>query len=227
MSPEIAKLMIAEISRSLVGLDHVAVGASSPIPAAAALLRQQHQPAMRVSILGSEADNNFTDGGRELFDCAAQGRIDAFFFSGVQIDRFGNANLLGLGRFPDLRHRFIGNFGAPYLAGLIPNIILFRTDHSPKSLVERVDFVTAPGTNVRRLVTNKAVFSKSGPTLTLSSIYPSETTASVRQATGFEIDTSFDVPVTEGLGTDDAQLLINVVAPRMTALYPQFVELLV
>ena len=68
---------------ALAGLGHVAVGAQSPIPGSAALLaRARSGGALRVSMLGSEAHSPFTDGGRELFDCAAQGRIDAFFWSG-------------------------------------------------------------------------------------------------------------------------------------------------
>lgn len=226
MNPDRAKLMIAEIKRALDGLGHVAVGANSPIPAAAALLCQRRCPAMRVSILGSQADTNFTDGGRELFDCAAQGRIDAFFFSGVQIDRHGNVNLLGLGRYPDLRHRFIGNFGAPYLAGLVRNIILFRTDHSPKSLVDRVDFISAPGTHVCRLVTDKAVFAKAGPVLKLASLHPTESLESVRQATGFAIEQAAGVGTTEGLDLADERYLLDTVLPRLTALYPRFADLI-
>jgi len=81
------ELLIAVVARMLDGLGHVAVGASSPIPGAAALLaRARSTRPMRVTVLGSEAMNDFTDGARELFDCAAQGRIDAFFLGGVQID---------------------------------------------------------------------------------------------------------------------------------------------
>ena len=50
-----------------------------------------------VSILGSRRHSSFTDGARELFDCAGQGRIDAFFLSGGQIDGQANINLVGVG----------------------------------------------------------------------------------------------------------------------------------
>src|SRR5690606_20835900 len=86
-----AEIMIGAITRMLQGLRHVAVGNSSPIPGSAALLaRALSGGRLRVSLLGSRKHNAFTDGGRELFDCAAQGRIDAFFLSGGQID--GQAN---------------------------------------------------------------------------------------------------------------------------------------
>ena len=81
------ELLIATIARLLAGVRHVAVGASSPIPGAAALLtRAQSDGATRVSVLGSRRHNAFTNGGVELFDLAAQGRIDAFFLSGWRPD---------------------------------------------------------------------------------------------------------------------------------------------
>jgi len=78
---------IVPFAECRAGLRHVAVGAQSPIPGTAALLaRAQSGGTLRVSMLGSETNSPFTDGGRELFDCAAQGRIDAFFLGGGQID---------------------------------------------------------------------------------------------------------------------------------------------
>src|SRR3954464_1360831 len=79
------ELLITVIARLLQDCAHVAVGASSPIAGAGALLaRSQSGGAMRVSVLGSVKDNAFTSGGVELFDLAAQGRIDAFFLGGGQ-----------------------------------------------------------------------------------------------------------------------------------------------
>src|SRR5450759_4681230 len=92
-----AELLVAVIARLLEGCRHVTVGASSPIPGAAALLRQElTKGAMRVTILGSNRYNAYTDGGVETFDMAARGRIDAFFLGGGQIDGQGNINLVGL-----------------------------------------------------------------------------------------------------------------------------------
>src|SRR5262245_15748128 len=122
-SPE--ELLIATVAGMLEGLRHVAVGVCSPIPGAAALLaRARSGGALRVSLLGSEANNFFTDGGRELFDCAAQGRIDAFFLGGGQIDGEANVNLVGIGEYPRTAVRWPGTFGAAYLYFLVPLVIL-------------------------------------------------------------------------------------------------------
>src|SRR6185312_16633522 len=162
------ELLAAVILRLLDGVRHVAVGAASPIPAMAALLaRHLGGGGPVVSLLASERHNFFTDGGRELFDCAGQGRIDAFFLSGGQIDGGANINLVAIGDYAKPKVRFPGSFGSAYLYYVVPRVILFRTEHSRRTLVPKVDFVSAPGWSppeVYRpggpvaLVTNRCVF---------------------------------------------------------------------
>src|SRR5204863_1697305 len=84
--------LLADVITRLIGdVRHVAVGNASPIPATAALLaRTRGNGRPYVSLLGSRTHTFFTDGGRELFDCAGQGRIDVFFLSGGEIDGEGN-----------------------------------------------------------------------------------------------------------------------------------------
>ena len=120
--------LLAGVIAGLIGdARHVAVGASSPIPAAAALLaRARGNGRPQVSLLGSRRQSFFTDGGRELFDCAGQGRIDAFFLSGGQIDGEGNINLVGIGDYAQPTVRFPGSFGSSYLYYVVPKVILFR-----------------------------------------------------------------------------------------------------
>ena len=79
---------------------------------------------------------------------AAQGRLDAFFLSGGQIDGQANINLLGIGAYPGgLKQRFPGSFGSAYLYFLVPRVILFREEHTPRVLVPKVDFISSPGTS--------------------------------------------------------------------------------
>src|SRR4029450_1970320 len=120
--------LLADVIAGLIGdARHVAVGASSPIPAAAALLaRERGRGRPYVSLLGSRRQTFFTDGGRELFDCAGQGRIDAFFLSGGQIDGEGNINLVAIGEYARPQVRFPGSFGSAYLYYVVPKVILFR-----------------------------------------------------------------------------------------------------
>jgi glutaconate CoA-transferase subunit B len=226
--------MIAAISRMLADLRHVAVGASSPIPASAALLaRAQSGGRLRISLLGSAANNPFTDGGKELFDCAAQGRIDAFFLSGGQIDGGANINLMGIGSYPSLKARFPGTFGSAYLYHLIPRVILFREEHTPRTLVEEVDFVSAAGTSPEgtfrvggphALVTGKCVFAfdKTVGRFSLSSTHPGVTVSDVVEATGFAFDCPPEVAETEPLDDTALGLLRGEVAEAVSEIYPQF-----
>ncbi len=202
------ELLIDVIAGMLEGLGHVAVGASSPIPGAAALLaRERSDGGMRVSVLGSRRHNFFTDGGRELFDCAAQGRIDAFFLGGGQIDGEGNINLVGIGDYPRSKVRFPGSFGSAYLYFLIPRVILFRQEHNPKILVPKVDFVSAPGVsdaNVYRpggpyaLVTERCVFRFDKPRrrFALATVHPGHTVDEIRAETGFDFDAPDEIATT-------------------------------
>ena len=232
-----AEVMIAAIAPMLDGLGHVAVGSQSPIPGSAALLAQaQSGGRMRVSILGSEDQNPFTDGGRELFDCAGQGRIDAFFLSGGQIDGQANINLVGTGeiaQYPQSQQRFPGSFGSAYLYFVVPRVILFREEHTPRTLVEKVDFISAPGTSdpdVYRpggplaLVTNRCVFAfdKTARRFRLQSLHPGVRADAVAAATGFAFDVPPCVPETPTLDAATLTLLRGRIAHAVAATYPAF-----
>lgn len=234
-----AETMIGAILPMLDGLSHVAVGASSPVPGSAALLaRALSGGRLRVSLLGSRQHNPFTDGGRELFDCAAQGRIDAFFLSGGQIDGQANVNLVGLGGYPVPKVRFPGSFGSAYLYHLIPRVILFREEHSPRTLVEKVDFISAAGTSPPgeyrtggpfALVTGLCVFrfDRAHARFSLASMHPGVSASDVRAATGFAYDSpATDMPSTPPLSADARALLRGRVAGEISEIYPAFARLL-
>lgn len=223
------------IAGMLEGLGHVAVGARSPIPAAAALLaRTRSGGRLRVSILGAERENAFTDGGRELFDCAGQGRIDAFFLGGAQIDGQANINLTGVGGYPRSRARFPGCFGSAYLYFVVPRVILFVLEHSPRVLVPRVEFVSAPGTSApgvyrpggpQALVTPRCVFAfdRERGRFRLLSLHPGHELDEVVAATGFEFDLpDTPVPRTTPPDADTLALLRGRVAAELAPIYPGF-----
>lgn len=228
--------LIAVIAGMLDGLGHVAVGASSPIPGAAALLaRRRSRGALQVSLLGSRRNNPFTDGGRELFDCAAQGRIDAFFLGGAQIDGQANINLVGIGHYPESKARFPGSFGSSYLYFLIPRVILFSQEHSRRVLVPRVDFVSAPGIsadNVYRpggpfaLVTNRCIFTfdKRARRFRLASLHPDERVESIAEHTGFEFERPAEVPETPAPTDAELALMRGAVGEEVAEVYPAFAE---
>jgi glutaconate CoA-transferase subunit B len=222
------------IAELLQGARHVAVGMLSPLPGAGALLaRQMSQGAMRVSILGSRQHNRWTNGGAELFDLAGRGGIDAFFLSGGQLDGQGNINLVGIGEYPETRVRWSGSFGSAYLYFVVPRVVLFRWEHSRRTLVDRVDFISAPGVSppgVHRpggpvaLITNLCLFDfdRSRGRFRLRSVHPGHTLEEVRDQTGFDFDLPPAVPQTPQPDADRLTLLRGPVAREIAGIYPAF-----
>ena len=230
------EILICTIARLLKGVRHVAVGASSPMPAAGAMLRRaldQGQSQVRLSILGSVEHNFFTNGSTELFDSAGQGRLDAFFLGGGQIDGQANVNLVGVGDYPQVKVRWPGSFGSAYLYFTVPRVILFREEHSPRVLVDRVDFISAPGTSapeVHRpggpvaLLTSKGLFAfdKTRPGFTLQSIHPGHDLDEIRAATGFAFDHAVPPATTPSPDAATLSLLRGRVLDELSETYPAF-----
>ena len=150
-----------------------------------------------------------------MFDCAGQGRIDVFFLSGGQIDGEGNINLVSVGDYEHPKVRFPGSFGSAYLYYVVPKVILFRVEHSRRTLVPKVDFISAPGSSPDN------VFRPGGPIaldhqplpvrlrprpppFPLASVHPGHTVEEVIENTGFDFDRPTEVPDHGGADTGDA-----------------------
>ena len=229
------EILIGAIASNLDGLRHVAVGASSPIPGAASLLaRARSKGSMRISLLGSEDNNFFTDGAKEIFDVAGEGRMDAFFLSGAQIDGEANINLVSIGDYRKPKARFPGSFGSGYLYYLVPRVILFRLEHTPRTLVKKVDFISAPGfsdKNVYRpggpfkLITDRCLFDvdKKRRCFRLQSIHPGHTLEEIYEQTGFSFDVpNGQLPDTPIPDADTLTILRGSVAEELSEIYPAF-----
>ena len=228
------ELLIAVIARLLEGDGHIAVGVLSPIPGSAAILAQARSDTpVKVSIIGSRIAPYRTDGGVDFFDCAGQGRLDAFFLSGGQIDGQANINLLGVGDYPGKTARWSGSFGSAYLYFVVPKVILFREEHTRRTLVEQVDFISAPGSspaNVYRpggphaLVTSRCLFmfEKERGGFRLESLHPGVTIEEVRDNTGFDFACPDHVPQTPAPDADTLALIRGEIAGKIADPYPRF-----
>jgi glutaconate CoA-transferase subunit B len=233
------ELLISVIAELLAGARHVAVGASSPIPGSGALLaRRLSNSAMRLSVLGSRKNNFFTSGGVELFDCAAQGRIDAFFLGGGQIDGQANINLVGTGEYPRTDVRWPGSFGSAYLYFLVPKIILFREEHTRRVMVSKVEFVSAPGVSAPQvyrpggphaLLTSLGLFSfdRTRQRFMLRSVHPGHTVEEILDHTGFDFDRPQIVPTTSAPQPRMLQLIRGEIREEIAEAYPRFAGSLV
>jgi glutaconate CoA-transferase subunit B len=232
------EILIAAIARLIADpaappARHVAVGAASAIPAAACWLNVLAGAPIRLSLLHRRTGNPFSDGSRELFDLAGQGRIDLFFLGGGQIDGQANLNLIGTGDWPGTGARFPGSFGSAFMYVACPRTILFREEHTRRVMVERVDHISAPGVSApgvwrrghaQALVTGRCVFTFDAPRarFTLASVHPGETVESVQAATGFAFDIPDQVPETAPPTSAQRALLRGPVADRMLETYPEF-----
>ncbi len=230
--------MIAALARLILDLaappaHHIAVGAASPIPAAACWLVKHLGHPVRLSLLHKQTGNPFTAGTRELFDLAGQGRIDLFFLGGGQIDGQANINLIGTGDWPGTAARFPGSFGSAFMYMMTPRTILFREEHSPRVLVPRVDIISAPGISppgvfrrgtAQALLTGRCVFrfDAAHARFTLAAVHQGETAETVRAATGFDYDAPADVPATPDPTEAELALLRGPVCEAMLETYPAF-----
>ena len=222
------ELLACVIARLIGDAGHVAVGAASPIPATGAFLLKQGKPSLRISLLQKRTGNPFTTGSRELFDLAGQGRIDVFFLGGAQIDGEANINLVQAeGK------RFPGSFGSAYMYFAAGRTILFREEHSPRVLVKKVDYVSAPGWSppgVQRhggpvaLLTGKALFKWQAEIrrFQLESVHPGSGAGELRRVTGFDYDAPAQVPDTVVPTEAELGLLRGPVARVIAENYPEF-----
>jgi glutaconate CoA-transferase subunit B len=213
------ELLACVIARLIGDARHVAVGAASPIPATGAFLKREQDPRLRISLLQKRKGNPFTEGSRELFDLAGQGRIDVFFLGGAQIDGAANINLVKAeGR------RFPGSFGSAFMYGAVPNVILFREEHSKRVLVPKVEFVSAAG-NPKALLTGKALFmwDRARRRFRLESVHPGHALEEVREATGFDFDFK-EIRATPAPSAEALELLRGPVARQVAADYPDFAK---
>ena len=210
------ELLACVIARVVGEARHAAIGASSPIPATAMYLLKQRVPGLRISLQQKRAANPFSEGSRELFDLAGQGRIDVFFLGGAQIDGSGAINLVQAdGR------RFPGSFGSAYLYPVVPKVVLFREEHSRRTLVPKVDFVSARGEPLA-LLTGRALFSWQKGRFRLESFHEGESLESIRENTGFDYDVSPDAGRTPAPSVEELTLLRGPVAKAVAPDYPDF-----
>ena len=234
-----SELLIGAIARLLEGCRNVVIGNASPLPGSGALLaRELSGGEMRVTILGSREYSDLTNGGVELFDRAAQGRVDAFFLGGGQIDGEANINLVGAGEYPRSEVRWPGSYGSAQLYFLVPRVILFREEHTRRVLVPKVDFVSAPGTSHAgvyrpggpwKLLTGLALFAfdRSRKRFALESVHPGHTVEEIVDGTGFEFDRPAQVPTTPEPGPRMLHLIRSQIRGEIAETYPKFAASLI
>jgi glutaconate CoA-transferase subunit B len=129
------------------------------------------------------------------------GRIDVGFLGAAQIDRFGNLNSTVIGPYESPKVRLPGAGGAPEIATSVRDVFVMLKQ-SPRTFVEKIDFVSSAGTNVRVVVTDLGILELRDGELTLTRVHRGVKIDDVRAATGWELRVADDVGETEP-PTDD------------------------
>jgi len=227
--------MAVVMARLLRNGERVFHGVASPLPMVAILLAKRlHAPTLvylniagsvdpaPVSLTKSSTGPALLAGSAtlvtlaDLFDLSARGELDTAFLSGVQIDGAGRINMSVIGDFDHPKVRLPGGAGSALILPTARRTILWRTQHSPRSLVERLDFVTAAG-HVDRLITPLCVFQMDRETgrFRLEGLMPGVSFETVAQQTGFDFDGAIPVPELRSPSPDELDALHAVDPDRV------------
>ena len=214
--------MIVAASRELVDTDVCLVGIGAP-SAACNLARLTHAPGLVLIYESGTLETRprflpLSIGDGELCDTALTtvsvpelfrywlqgGRITKGFLGGAQIDRFGNINTTVIGTYEHPTARLPGSGGAPEIASACQEVLI-TAQHSPRTFVSELDFVTSLGHGNGPDGRGSAGLSTRGPVavitdmcimrphpgtaeLQVTEIHADITIEQIRAATGWPID---------------------------------------
>jgi glutaconate CoA-transferase subunit B len=156
------------------------------------------------------------------------GRIDVAFLGAAQIDRFANLNSTVIGGYEHPRTRLPGAGGAPEIAAGCGEVVVIAP-HSPRTFVERLDFVTTVGHGEGAGSRERLGFRGAGPTsvitdlgvlepdpatkeLTLTQVHEGVELEQVRQATGWALRVADAVAVTQPPTAEELDALRELIA---------------
>jgi glutaconate CoA-transferase subunit B len=253
--PSVAELMAVFLARDLEDGDELQVGIGLPVPEAAVRLAHLlHGPNMSLIFLGARMNvahldaiplpafgwdrrvvrwaESFSDRGHR-FDQTKDWGKRVFFIGGLQVDPFGNTNLIGVGRdYARLDFRGPGSVGTPTLTTHVGRYHIVLNNHTARTFVERCDFISTvgwgeggadgrkklglPGGGPRYCVTPLCVmdFTEGDKRLRLSSVHPGVSVAHVVACTGFDLVIPAHVPTTAEPTAEELRVLRERVDPE-------------
>lgn len=155
---------------------------------------------------------------------------NVFIVGGLQVDRFGNSNLIGLGDdHSRLRLRGPGAVGTAFATAYADRFYIMPVKHTREVFVERCDFVSSVGWDKggkdarKRLglrgggpklcVTEICVFDFDDDTkaMRLKSLHPGRTVEDVIANTGFDVIIPPSVPETDSPRPEELMMLRTVI----------------
>jgi glutaconate CoA-transferase, subunit B len=248
----VEELMISALAECFEDGDQVCNGMASCIPVCAIqLARLTHAPGLlwiagsagvdpELTPLGASTFDPamwreavmYLDQYTDLWDLAASRRyLQKFCVGAAQIDRFGNLNNSVIGDFHRPKVRLPGTAGLADMAAMPKRLFYWVPAHSPRTLVERVDFRSAIGFmdgygqraregiggGPELVITNLAVldFDPETDSMRLKSLHPGVTLSDVVEATGFDIVLpAAEVRATAAPTSEQLRLIRDVIDPE-------------
>lgn len=236
-----ADIMAVAMSHHLRDGDVAIMGAYSMIPMAACRLAQlTHAPNLSYIAGGSGAVNPrlapLTASSCDsrllraesvlslphVIDFEAKTRIDVFFAGGLQVDGFGNCNLVCVGDWRTPKLRGPGTVGLSFLSRA-KRFVIYTHSHSKRQFVEKVDYLsgpgfiegsegrTLPGGGPSLVVTPLCVMDfDERKRVRLKSLHPGVTLEQVLENTGFELIIPDEVPQSERPTAEELEMLLEI-----------------
>jgi glutaconate CoA-transferase subunit B len=237
MKFSINELMACVLARDLADGEELQVGVALPVAEAAVRLAHlMHGPNMDLIFLGARMNahhlenipmpafgwdrrvvrwtESFSDRGHR-FEQLKDWHRRVFFIGGIQVDPFGNTNLIGVGAdHRRLRFRGPGSVGTPTLTSHVGRYYIVLNSHTPRVFVPSCDYISTvgwgsggadarrrlglPGGGPKYVITPLGVmdFDERDKHLRLISIHPGVEIAQVVAPTGFELRLAPRVGVT-------------------------------
>ena len=231
----------------------VNVGANLAVPRAGVLLAHlTHAPNLHVHLAFSRAylrDQPVLEGFASItdwrgarwaesylvhnttYDNNRHRKDGAFFIGGLQVDPYGNTNLIGIGSDPKkLKFRGPGGIGTGYMAAFASRLYIYVQSHDRRIFVPQCDYVSAfgwrrgdlrretlglPGGGPRYCITPLGIFDFEPVQhrMRLKSLHPGVTVEQVMDNTGFDVVIDGNVPTTPAPSTEHLALLRSRIDP--------------
>jgi len=165
----LSELLAVFISREIEDGERAGVGRNLFVPLAGALLAQMHhgpnvkvgfghartnvyhQPLVDISQINWQTELRWAESyrpeDRDMISLKLR-KNSIFFVGGIQIDKYGNSNMIGVGKdYKRLQFRGPGAVGTASIPTYVGRYYIFLNSHKKRVLVDRCDYVSSVGWN--------------------------------------------------------------------------------
>ena len=202
----VSNFLVLNLSREINEGETIVQGTATFIPLIATALAMQKKkinliggffskPKIIPKIPSTFCFENYKNGKSYLglskfLDMLQNNQIHLEFLRPAQVDKFGNINNTVIGKHKKPKVRLPGGMGVDDIMHFIKKIVLYIPDHNNRTLVKKVDFITAngwgKGKGPDKIITNMCIFEFVNKKITLTEINPYYSLEDVQKKTGFK-----------------------------------------